>query len=152
MDCVLFIAATFVGPLTGGTELLTGAVVWPAGDGVGAVTGEGAAASLGSPAAADGTRKGLFVNGQTTLEPALIPRTSTSRGGFVNGVRTYPKSPGTACAAGMLLSSIILGEGGVGVDVDGVTTGGPIRLDPVVEATCAEAAACCFFTGCEASI
>jgi len=77
--CGLFMAATVVGA-TCTVGLTVGATIFGVS---GAGAGGGAEATFCSPAAAAGTRKGLFVNGQTTLDPALIPRTSTNRGGEV---------------------------------------------------------------------
>lgn len=79
------IAATLVGAVgtLAGTD--AGGVTFGAcGAGAGVGVGAGAAATFGcSVATPAGTRKGLLVNGQTTFEPALMPRTSTRRGGFV---------------------------------------------------------------------
>lgn len=75
----LFIAATLLFAATGAVRGRSGAV---------GVFGRLAARFEDEAVTLPGTRKGRCVYGQTTLEPADIPRTSTRRGGFVNGVRT----------------------------------------------------------------
>ena len=84
--CGLVMAATVAGSLA--APWLGAVVVLGTTGATGVGTGTGAPATFGAEVAADGTKNGLFVKGQTTLDPALMPRTSTSLGGFVNGVRT----------------------------------------------------------------